>query len=271
MTNPAAGWTRISDHAESDLVLAVDYYGTGRQAATFRDLVKLLPGPLDVWHAVTPPDGHRLGISARDYLSWWCDDLVRSRTPIRAVFGYCAGAVFASAVAGEIERHHGRRPAVVLFDPDEPTADTLSDDFGGIIASMTALSDAERAELRRRTVEVRSSHGDDFEAVSTEYLAIYRKAYDVVFERMDIDSHVGDQLTRVFESYVRYLSAARQLDDTLDREPAPALTSRDHRGSVPSRTEIAFDVGRTDLLGSLDVAKTAYELLMAGERARVVT
>ena len=265
MTNPAAGWTRLSDGEEDDLVLAVDYYGTGRHGATFRDLVGLLPGHLEVWHAVAPQDGHRPGISARDYLRWWCDDLVRGRgAQARAVFGYCAGAVFASAVADEIERHHGSRPAVVLFDPDEPTVDTLGNDFSGIIDSMTVLDEDERAEVRRRAAEIRSLHGDDFETVSAEYFAIYQKAYDVVFDRLGIERQVGEQLTRVFASYVRYLSAARQLGHLLDREPAPALTSRDHRPSAAGRPEIGFDVGRAELLGRPDVATAAYELIMAG-------
>jgi dienelactone hydrolase len=268
MTNPAAGWTRISDISdgeEGDLILAVDYYGTGRRGTTFRDLVGLLPRHLEVWHAVAPLDGHRPDISARDYLTWWCDDLVRSGTPPRAVFGYCAGAVFASAVADEIERHNGSRPAVVLFDPDKPTVDTLGDDFSGIIDSMTVLTEEERAEIRRRAAEIRSLHGDDFETVSAEFLAIYQKAYDVVFDRLGIERQVGEQLTRVFASYVRYLSAARQLGHLLDRESAPALISRDHQHSAAVRPEIGFDVGRAELLGGLDVATAAYDLIMAGK------
>src|SRR5258708_38722188 len=114
MATASEAWTHISGSGGDSVVLAVDFDGSGRREATFRDLVKLLPEDLDVWHAVPPEDSHVPGLPPEHYVDWWRGGTGR---PVRAVLGYCAGSVYASALADALEADRGARPPGVLFHP----------------------------------------------------------------------------------------------------------------------------------------------------------
>jgi hypothetical protein len=256
----AAGWTRVSDTRGTSIVLAVDFDGSGRPEATFRDLARLLPEHLDIWHAVAPPDSYGTGGPADHYLTWW-GDLPQDRDRVTAVLGYCAGSVFASALADRIEAAQGRRPAVLLFNPGAPSVDTVHRDFDGIMRSMTTLNHAERRELPRRILRILDRHGADFERVSTEFAALYLEACEAVCGRLGIDSDLGDELASLFRSYLRYLSAARQLPRQPRWKSASSLCSREHAGTHFTDHEIVFDLRRSELLRSRIVAETACDIL----------
>lgn len=261
MTNTAARWTRVSDEGGNRRVLAVDFDGSGRPEATFRDLARLLPGHFDVWHAVAPPDSYRMGEPADRYLTWWGDYLRCDQEPVAAVLGYCAGSMFASALADRIEATAGRRPAVLLFNPGAPSVDTIHRDFDGIIGSMPTLNHAERCEMPRRSREIRDRHNGDFERVSCEFAAMYLRACETVFGRLGIDPDICDELTGLFQAYLRYLSAARQIPRQSGWKSASSLCSIEHVGTGFTDREIVFDLRRSELLRSRKVAATTGEIL----------
>jgi len=256
MNDLAGGWTCISEQVGGDLVLAVDFDAAVRREATFRDLARRLPD-MEIWHAV-PPDQPAAG-QPRHYLDRWLE-LPRAGR-VGAVFGYCAGSVFASALAEDLEQRQGSRPEVILFNPGPPSVATLDRDFRGVVGSMEALSSAERADVLGRADSVLARCGDDFDAVSAEYAALYRQACLVVFQRMGIDGDVGDELTDLFRSYVSYLAAARQLQREPLLAPGTSITAREHRGAVCTQEEVTFDLARGDLLRSRAVATTVSELI----------
>ncbi|WP_067889952.1 hypothetical protein [Actinomadura chibensis] len=262
-------WTRIgAPGAGGAVVLAVDFDGSGRREATFRDLVRLLPDVPEVWQAVPPPDEHLPGTPPEHYLEWWLGLPGGDGADVRAVLGYCAGGVFASALADAIAARRGDRPPVILFNPGEPTVDTLDRDFTGIVEGMTILADDERADLRERARRARAEAGSDFDALSARYVALYLESSAVAFERFGIDAEVGEQLTRLFQSYVRYLAAARALGYRPGWAGAAALTAREQAGSGFTAAETVFELSRAELLRSPEVAAAARELITGARSAR---
>lgn len=262
-SSTSPGWTRLGAGPSGRLVLAVDFDGTGRQEATFRELVRLLPDGLglDVWHAVPPRDPGDL--TPDSYLRWWLETPEREARKVEAVFGYCAGSVFACALADVLETRQGRRPAVVLFNPGPPSVATVSRDLGGAIRGMEALTGEERDALHRRVAELREEHGEDFEKVGKRFAELYREASKVVFERWEVDEDVGEELTGLFRAYVAYLAAARALVPAESWGSAASLTAAEQRGSGFTDHEVVFDLPRGELLRSPDVASAVGGLLQA--------
>jgi hypothetical protein len=259
----SAAWTRISGRGDGPAVLAVDFDGSGRREATFRDLVKLFPDELDVWHAVPPDDGHLPGLPPEHYIDWWRGLPGGPETAVRAILGYCAGSVYASALADALESDRADRPTVVLFNPGVPTVATLDRDFTGIVDGLTVLDDAERSALRARARRARESSRDDFTAVSGEYVASYLEASATAFERYGISPDVGEQLTRLFRAYVNYLATARAVEVRPGWAASVALRAREQTGSGFGPDETVFDLSRADLLRDQQVASRTLELLFA--------
>jgi hypothetical protein len=246
----SGAWHRLSEGGAAHRVLAVDFDATGRHEATFRDLVRALPGPLTVWHATPPPAG-------QPFLDWWAGQVPDEVT---AVLGYCAGGVFACALADDLERRTGRRPTVVLFNPGPPTVATVHRDFGAVFDAMAALDESEGGALRARLAAA-TVDTDDLGLVGSRLLEIHQDACRRIFPRMDIDPDVGEQLSGLLRSYVSYLTAARRLPPRPAWAAATSLFSREYDGVAGFGTPVLFDVARARLLADPEVAATAYGLV----------
>jgi hypothetical protein len=256
-------WITISDGGPAQpIVLAVDFDATGRKDATFRDLVQLLPRPLTVWLSAQPPDSHRKALPPSEYLAWWADDSLRPPVSVGAVLGYCAGSLFASALADEIEQRQGFRPRVVLFNPGKPDATTLWRDFDGVIQSMSLLTGEERSAFLERGRKEIDADQASFDEVSDAIFELYGEASRITFQRGGIDADVGEELIEVFRSYISYLRATRDVEYREEWAEAAALVSRGHtQESAFTRTEIRSEVGREHLLGDRDVAQAVFRLI----------
>lgn len=260
-TPDSPAWTQIRDGASGSVALAVDFDGSGRREATFRDFVKILPGEFPVWHAVSPPDNEDAPLTPPQYIDWW---LTLPQAGVRAVFGYCAGSVFASALADALAERTGTRPPVVLFNPGTPTITTLDRDFSGVVAGLTILTDDERALLLDRAGSIREQHAADFHEVCRQYLALYLEGCATSFERFGIDAEVGAELTQLFRGYIRYLVAANDTGYRDHWARATALTAREQAGNGFSAAETVLDLTRADLLRDSATAELTYQLLNAG-------
>jgi hypothetical protein len=124
----ADAWIQISSGGTTSVFLAFDSDLTSRSEATFRDLVRMFPAPLTVLQATQPPGSFSAALPAGRYLDWWREGIACVDARIGAILGYCAGSVFASAMADELEVRQGARPAVVLFNPGKPALATLDRD-----------------------------------------------------------------------------------------------------------------------------------------------
>ncbi|WP_306337748.1 hypothetical protein [Streptomyces sp. KL118A] len=269
MFNNEASWSRIhagaGAGAGADVVLAVDFYGTGRQEATFRHLCELLPDAPEVWHAVPPSvDGDWSAATGAGHLRWWTEGLaaVAGERRVRAVVGYCAGSVFASALADGLAERQGDRPTVVLFNPGAPGVATLTRDFRGLVEGMDVLTDEERGGMLTEIEAIRQAHAPDaLVPVAEQYAALYRKGCELLCQRLEVDAELGDELAAVLHSYLAYLTAALDVPPNPAWRSATSITSREHRGADFTDTERGFDVARADLLSSRDVAAAVGPLL----------
>ncbi|KAB7833957.1 hypothetical protein [Streptomyces mobaraensis] len=272
MSKNAAHWSRIRTGDAPGVVLAVDFYGTGRQEATFRHLCDLLTDPVEVWHAVPPaPDGDWSTATGAGHLRWWTEglDTVLAGRPVRALVGYCAGGVFASALADALVEREGHRPRVVLFNPGAPGVATLTRDFHGLIAGMDLLTDGERAALLAETTAIRRAHAPDaLVPVAERYAALYREGCDLLCERLGVDASFGAELAAVLHSYLAYLTAALDVPPTPLWRGAVSLTSREHQGTDFTDVEHGFDVARAELLSSPQVVAALTALLREYEASR---
>src|SRR5260370_41132221 len=95
-------------------LLAVDFDATARREARFSDLVPELGGDLTVLETVPDPATS----TAADMVEWWVRPHEEARTQVRAVLGYCAGAVYAASLAERVARWQAAAPALLPFDPE---------------------------------------------------------------------------------------------------------------------------------------------------------
>lgn len=258
-------WIQISSGVATPIFLVFDFDLTSRTEAGFRDFARLLPQPLTIFQATQPPDSFSAVPPPRRYLDWWCEDIRDRGTRIGAVLGYCAGAVFASAVADELEVLHGTRPMVVLFNPGKPSPVTLSRDFESVIASMSPLTPDERAAAYREAHLVIHDEHNDFSSAADEISRLYGKFCSFAVERLSMGQDIGVAMAAVFRSYLSYLSAAREIEYRSAWHTAVALNSVEGDGDLDfARKIFPFPVSRGDLLRTREVAQVAYGLMRSG-------
>jgi len=257
MAESAAKWVRLTAGDEKSVVLAVDFDGTGRVDATFRELVRLFPESADVWQTALPSGAS----GADEHLRWWSPWPSGGR-PVDAVLGYCAGGALALALANRVTEEQGERPRVVLFDPDEPTGAALVADCAHAVDGMTTLSAAERQEFHsegNRLLRNRSS--EDFRVLAEEVLELYGRASGTAFGRLGLDADLVDGLTALFRSYVAYLVAGAEQATRAGVAGAAVVLSRDTRAPDEAGVVVRVDVPRRDLLRSPVAAAETCRLL----------
>jgi hypothetical protein len=255
-------WKTLSTGAADELVLAVDFSTSGRAQAAFSDLAPLLDPPATVWTTVPPSADDAVAPAA--YTDWWLEGIRASGRRVRAVLGYCAGGVFAAAMAERIATWQ-EPPHLVLFDPELPNTRDLYRDFHTAGDSMSALLEPEELDdfhEAGRRVEQRSA-GGDLAAVGPELAGIFTAALGTAAERLELDDDIRDELAGVFDSLVRYLTAAAGIDPRALWTAATAITSREPAQTVGR--EIRLAVAHDDLLRDPATARTLTELL-AGDR-----
>lgn len=257
-------WTQISEGGQEPVILAVDFEGRAGREATFRELVRAFPRRVPVWQAVQPSEGYPADGRAHRYLSWWRQRPQAGAVPVSAVLGYCAGSVFAAAIADELEDQQGRRPVVVLFNPGQPTLATLTRDLEGAIAGMDPLTPEERCRFYAEGRDVLAA-GEPFGRASARVLDVYRRAAKVATHRLALDVSIEGELVELFQSYLSYLRAARELQVRPNWATAHGLTSADF---VPGREfgppGARLSTGRADLLRSREAARATFQLLSDG-------
>ncbi|TDV49753.1 hypothetical protein [Actinophytocola oryzae] len=255
-------WRRVRVGTVERSVLAVDFDFTGRPEANFGDFAEVSDLDHALWQTVAPRDSARDLLPANEYLDFWAAG-VGGR--VDAVMGYCVGCVFLPALADRIESACGRRPELVLFDPQPVSVADLHRDFGRIVELITTLSGPERQRLLIEGGNVCDAAGDDFPKAATQIVGLYDDAISAAFTRLALDNAMRAEFTEMFRSYVSYLAAAARLSADVDWAAGTALTSQgSSAGAKSARTEICFPVRPADLLRDARVADAVFDLLDAG-------
>lgn len=261
------GFIGLEPGANEYLVVAVDFDLTSRGEAGFRDLATLLPEPVTVWLTAQPPASVADTASGAAYTAWWWDRLAASGAQIDAVLGYCAGSVFACALADEVARRQGRRPATVVFNPGRPTRDSVFRDMRSTLTSLSSLSAAERDDLIGAASALLEEWPRDIPSILDRLLALYRDAASDAFERVGIAPDVGAELIDVFASYTAYLRAASSIAPHPHWSSATAVISVEDDGEPGFTAQrIPTAIGRRDLLRTPQVARLVLNAMQPESR-----
>jgi hypothetical protein len=226
--------------------------------------VRAFPRRLPVWQAVQPSVSYAADGRGHRYLAWWREWPQTGAALVRAVLGYCAGSAFAAAIADELEDQQGRRPVVVLFNPGRPTLATLTRDLDGAIAGMHPLTTKERSCFCTEGRDILGA-GESFGRASAQVLDVYQRATRIAVHRLALDASIERELVELFQSYLSYLSAARELEVQPTWAAAYGLASADF---VPGREfgplGARLNTARADLLRSPEAARATFQLLRNG-------
>jgi len=265
-------WNVLSE-GEGDrpeVILAVDFFATGRPEAGFTDLVSRLAAPHAVWETIPPPVGTEDDMTGTDYVERWLAEVEASGVRVRACFGYCAGSNYAVTLANRISRRQDT-PVMVLFDPEEVTPMGMYGQFHKVIANMSAvLTEDEIARAQKLGWEAQQRQ-DDLRLLGQELKGVFRSEAHAAFDRLGLDDERKDEFAATFGSFLAFLAAAVQI------EPAPSWTAGtaissaspanglnlvpdDTRATLVAR-EIRFDLVHADLLRDPAVAAAVGELL----------
>ncbi|AGS67165.1 hypothetical protein [Streptomyces collinus] len=281
MPSPSV-WNVVLDAAsDADVVLATDFPVTGRNEGGFADLTPSLGLDCALWQTVAPARAPGPGIDPDEYLAPWLAEVAASGRRVRAVLGYCAGSVFAGALAERIADRQPVAPQVVVFDPELVDVPTVHLQFGRVIGNMTAvLTPAEVDELAGAAERLAARPGITPAAFATELYAIFEPIGSAALRRAGLDEGYAGELVALVGSFMTYLGVAAGLDPRPGWSRATVVTSaspasglnrmRATPGLAPIAVadEVRFEVEHRDLLRTPEVATTVAGLLGTGSQAR---
>ena len=273
--NHSGGWkTLVEGGAAGGVVLALDFDGTGRPEARFADLVANLAGDgYSVWESVQPDLAVAEG-GPDAYRAHWIQRLLDEGPDIRAIFGFCAGAVYAADLAAGLAAARGTQVPLVLFDPETVDADALLFEFQTAIGFMAGtIPEPEIDAYNETATQVRARHVD-LRPLCDELLDLVRKIGPPALDRAGLSEAIRDELIGMLCSFMRYATAAGEIDPWAQWSTAVVFTSNSPlsglngiRAACPPgsrievRHEITVDVDNKGILADPAVARAVDELL----------
>ena len=274
MAEPVA-WKTLHQGAHSaPVVLAVDFDTTGRPEARFSDLVKNLQTDLPIWETVPLDASDPAATSAEGYLDLWTAPLAAERIPVRALMGFCAGSVYATALAQRVAQWQAEDPVLILIDPELTTPQTLMWQFQKVVGFLSSGLTAE--EMEQATQEGRRILATltEVPALRDALIELMRVAGEPALIRSGLDEARRAELIGVFSSFLHYLSAAGDLDPLdawtsatalCSSSPLSGLNAMRATGMGPDRLRLGrewnFDVEHATMLADHEVAKAVSRLL----------
>ncbi len=269
----SAAWKTLANgDGSTGMVLAVDFDASGRQEARFSDLVPNLRSDAEFRETV-PPETARGGAG---YVEHWARPLEAARVPVRAVLGYCAGSVYAAALADRIAAWQREAPELVLFDPELSVPQTLVWQYYKVVGIMAAHLPHEEIEVAREAGRREFDRLADVGTLGDALVDLVRKYGDRAFAAAGLDPSRREELFGVFADFMRYLAFAGEIEP-LDRwRTAVAFSSRTPmsglRGmradgrTIEVAREIEVGVDHAGLLADPAVAAEVSALLGAPPR-----
>ncbi|RKN47499.1 hypothetical protein [Micromonospora endolithica] len=252
------------------VVLAVDFDTTGRPEATFAALAGTMNRPEPIWHTLPPAPGSPEASTGAGYVEHWIRDLAAERAPVKAVLGFCAGSVYAAALADRIAAWQDP-PLVVIFDPELLNSQILMWQFQKVSGFMAGtLSAAEIAEARRigqQAFEYSTGPVD----LKDRLITLMHDFGDPALARAGLDATRRAELFGVFSGFLGYLALASELDPRERWREAVAFSSntplsglnamRANGVEVAVAKEVHCPVEHAGMLADRRLAEAVAELL----------
>jgi hypothetical protein len=247
-------WRTLSDRGP-DLIACLDFPGA-RAAAGFADLADGVPVDACFLHVRQAGAG-----PLATCVDQWAAEIAATGRPVRAVLGYCAGAVLATRLADAIAAA-GPPPTVLLFDAAPTTAESVAHQFTSAVESsarhLTADELADARDLAERLV---AAYPDDLPRIAAALIERYDRLARAVADRLSLPEFLRQELAAGFTAYLDYLLLAGEGGfDT--RATAPLfVTSADHEPPIEGARTLALDVGHDDLLRDPTVHELVADLI----------
>jgi hypothetical protein len=144
------------------------------------------------------------------------------------MFGYCVGSVYAAEIARRLTRTQSTAPKVVLFDPQLTDVQLLANEMHKMIAMAGPVFSEEEAEQgRRRATAIVEGPSAVLVEAAVEIVDLYRELATIAFHRIGLSDNRRDEVVRLFESYMTWLSAAAQVDPRDVWQRSIGITSDD--------------------------------------------
>jgi hypothetical protein len=269
-------WKVLSAESRPETILAMDFDVTGRPQAGFGELTANLTTGYSVWLSLPPDADTGKDLDETAYLDRWLAGPRSSGTPIRAVFGYCVGAVYAAAVAEQVASWQSTPPMLVLFDPEPAVKLSLYSQFRNVLSLLTTIVPAERMEEAYEAGRLAHETTGDMDTMAKSLITIFDDLSTEVLGHAGLDEISRRELTGTFLAFMTYLTTAGRLDPFPAWRSATALSSaspanglnaiRSYSTGEPGplvAAEIRFTADHIGLLRSPDVAAAVTKLLDA--------
>jgi thioesterase domain-containing protein len=247
-------WQILSDRGP-ELVACLDFPGA-RAAAGFADLAGGIPVDACFLHLRQAEAG-----PLPECVEQWADEFAATGRPVRAVLGYCAGAVLAARLADALAAR-GTPPILVLFDAIPATAWLLAGEFlAAVESSGRHLTADELAAAHDLADHVVATDPHDLPRIAAVLTGWYDKLMRAVADRLSLSEFLHRQLAEGFTAYFDYLLLAGEGGFDLPAATAMFVTSNGLEPPLESTRTIALDVGHDELLREPKVHQLVADLI----------
>lgn len=250
-------WRVLGASGTAEIVLAADFPMSGRPEAGFADLATGLGPGIQLWETVPPLDGTGRPSA---YVDRWLAEVRAAGFAVTAVLGFCAGGVYAAALADGVARWQDR-PTLVLFDPEKPTTTALYWQFHRVVDRFAGVLSAQERTLAQRAAQVASVEQPGFTAFAAVIAGQFQELTEVAFPRAGLEPARANELRSAFLSFVDYLVVADGLDPDEGWASAITISSADADDTVTAAENLRFAAPHLGLLRDPEVADAVAGLL----------
>ena len=266
----AVSWNVISEGKSNRVILGVDFPAPGRAEGSFTELAAKLGAEFGFLQTTAPPFSPDQRVSAQAYTQGWIDDARRGGWQVAAVLGYCLGSVYTAPIAESISGWQDTAPKVILFDPLRSDIRLLGLETRKVFGRFGPLLSKDEVELAGKRIGeiVASGPGGlaDLAESAIALVGLYRELGLPAFDRLGLKQARKDEMIRLFDSYMSWMSVAAQVDPMRAWRKSAAIMSTEYvRQSDGDQTakiwasvfgeNIALDVAHGELLRSESTVK----------------
>lgn len=254
-------WKVLSSGCAAGIVLTIDFEAVGRPEACFSDLAAMLGPSREVWAATELPSGTDAAARASAYLQHWTRDLRDGGREVSAVLGFCAGGVFAAALADEIAQWQAEPPAAILLDPEVPTSATLVKQLENATRGLEQAG-SETGLAKARETAARLGSTEDLPSLGRKLTFLYHELSEPVFAQIGLDAEEPGRPGAVVRITDVLSGRSRRVAPGKAWETATAVVSATPIWEPTGMaSQIRVDADHAGLLRSRAVARLISEML----------
>ncbi|MCX2730633.1 hypothetical protein OOZ19_10305 [Saccharopolyspora sp. NFXS83] len=262
-------WNVLRDGPGSEIILACDFATAGRRIATFAELVALTGDGPTAWESAPAPPADSLDGDAQ--VQRWADAVRASGRPVRAVLGFCTGAVYAAALAAEISRWQPTR--LILLDPEPGDARPMLAFHREVVCRFAALAPP-GSEDTLAAAEAAAAE-TALTPLAERLVALCAQVVEPACANAGLGAARTAEYLDVAASYLHWLAGAGSLDPRPSWATASAINSSTPgsgllRVSPAERAGLVadavhLDVSHEDLMRTPEAARIAARLVSEKE------